>query len=68
MRKILAAAFIAAFAASPLLACDAMKGTDTYEKMHGPKAELKTDRKAKTAKASKPAKPLAEGKTTDKKI
>lgn len=65
MKKFLAAAFIAAFAASPLVACEMHKDGALKSDV---KAELKTDRKAKTAKASKPAKPLAEGKTTDKKI
>lgn len=64
MKKFLAAAFIAAFAASPLLACEMHKDSAKSET----KAELKTERKAKTAKASKSAKPLAEGKTSDKKI
>ncbi len=67
MKKILAAAVLAAFTASPLLACDAMKGPDGYHKSDT-KAELKSERKAKTAKAGKAVKPLAESKTQDKKI
>jgi hypothetical protein len=71
MKAFIAAAVIAAFSASPLLACDAMKGE--YHKSDT-KAELKPERKAKAkakakaAKSSKAVKPLVEGKTEDKKI
>jgi len=68
MKTFIAAAVIAAFSASPLLACDAMKGE--YHKSDT-KAELKSERKAKSSKAtksSKAVKPLVENKSEDKKI
>lgn len=67
MKKIIALAVIAAFSAGPVLACDAMKGGDSYHKSDT-KASVQTDRKAKSAKAAKAVKPLAESKTQDKKI
>jgi hypothetical protein len=65
MKTFIAAAVIAAFSASPLLACDYHKDGAKGDS----KAELKSERKAsKSSKPSKASKPLVESKTEDKKI
>jgi len=64
MKKlILAATLTGLFGAAPLAACDMHDSAKTETK-----AELKTARKAKVAKAHKAAKPVAEAPSTDKKI
>jgi hypothetical protein len=67
MKKTLLIAFSAAFLASPLLACDAMKG-DSYHKSDT-KASVSQERKAKMVKGkAKTAKPVAAAASSEKKI
>jgi hypothetical protein len=77
MKTIIAAALLAAFSAGPVLACDAMK--DEASTQSSGKAAIQADvktvtkaeakaRTLKTAKSSKAAKPLSEGKKQDRQI
>jgi hypothetical protein len=64
MKKlILAVTLTGLFGAAPLAACDMPDHAKTDTK-----AELKTSRKAKVAKAHKAVKPVAEAQNKDQKI
>jgi hypothetical protein len=66
MKKFLSLAFVAAFSAAPLAACDFHDGA----KKSDTKAEMKTERKApvRAAKSTKSTKPVAQAKGDSKKI
>lgn len=73
LKTLFTAVAVAALSASPLLACEFMKGDKAESKAKSEfKAEgtskAKKERSAKAAKKAEEAAPLAEGKAADTKI